>query len=75
MARPMGNQEVEGSSSLANDADAGALVRSTSGAVFVEYVVVLLLVTLIAASAIVFTGIPLLRLFRLTQAMLALPFP
>jgi Flp pilus assembly pilin Flp len=47
----------------------------TSGSVFVEYVVVLSLVSVGAVAALVTLGVPLLNLFLYQQAVLLLPFP
>lgn len=51
------------------------LVRSTSGVVFVEYVALLTLVTVIGAVAVVGLGVPLLKLYRFAQMVLSLPVP
>lgn len=45
------------------------------GAVTVEYVVLLALVTMGAATAVVGLGIPLLQLYRYTHDLLAMPLP
>jgi len=52
-----------------------ALVRETGGAIFVEYVTLLVLVALVAGSAMVVCGIPLIRLYRYMQMVIAVPFP
>lgn len=52
-----------------------SLVDDTSGAAFVEYVVVLLLVGTITAAATYSIGQPLVDYFRFAQLILALPFP
>jgi hypothetical protein len=51
------------------------LARSKSGVVFVEYVALLTLVTVIGAVAVVGLGIPLLKLYRFAQMILSLPIP
>ena len=51
------------------------LLSSTSGVVFVEYVALLTLVTVIGAVAVVGLGIPLLKLYRFAQMVLSLPIP
>lgn len=51
------------------------LVRSSAGVVFVEYVALLTLVTVIGAVAVVGLGVPLLRLYRFAQMVLSLPVP
>ena len=54
---------------------ARVLASSASGVVFVEYVALLTLVTVIGAVAVVGLGIPLVRLYRFAQVMVALPIP
>lgn len=54
---------------------AKVLATSKSGVVFVEYVALLTLVTVIGAMAVVGLGIPLLKLYRFTQMVLSLPVP
>jgi hypothetical protein len=54
---------------------AKTLMSSTSGVVFVEYVALLLLVTVIGAVAVVGLGVPLLKLYRFAQMILSLPVP
>ena len=51
------------------------LASSTSGVVFVEYVALLTLVTVIGAVSVVGLGVPLLRLYRFAQMILSLPVP
>ena len=50
-------------------------LRGTRGVVFVEYVALLLLVTVIGAGAVAALGIPLVNLFRYQQLVLSLPIP
>lgn len=52
-----------------------SLLDDTSGAVFVEYVSVLLLVGTITAAATYSLGRPLVDYYRFAQLILALPFP
>jgi hypothetical protein len=52
-----------------------ALARSVEGVVFVEYVALLTLVTVIGAVAVVGLGVPLLKLYRFAQMVLSLPIP
>lgn len=52
-----------------------AALTGTRGVVFVEYVALLLLVTIIGAGAVVSLGIPLVNLFRYQQLILSLPIP
>ncbi len=51
------------------------LARSTRGGVFVEYLVVLCLVTLGGSAALVSLGAPLVHYYRVTQLVLGLPVP
>ncbi len=51
------------------------LASSTSGVVFVEYVALLTLVTVIGTVSVVGLGVPLLRLYRFAQMILSLPVP
>ncbi len=55
--------------------NARSLAASASGVVFVEYVALLLLVTVIGAVSVVSLGVPLLKLYRFTQMMISLPIP
>lgn len=50
-------------------------LRSTRGVVFVEYVALLLLVTITGAAAVLALGVPLINLFRFQQIILSLPIP
>lgn len=52
-----------------------AALASTRGAVFVEYVALLLLVTIGGAAAVLALGVPLINLFRYQQIVLSLPIP
>lgn len=54
---------------------AHALVSDTDGAVFVEYLTLTLLVAVLCAAATATLGVPLLRLFRFQQAVVAVPIP
>lgn len=54
---------------------AKVLATSARGIVFVEYVALLLLVTVIGAVSVVGLGVPLLKLFRFAQMILSLPVP
>ena len=51
------------------------LASSTAGVVFVEYVALLTLVTVVGAVTVVGLGVPLLELFRFSQAVISLPVP
>jgi Flp pilus assembly pilin Flp len=52
-----------------------SLLRDTRGASYVEYVTLVSLVTIAGAAAVGGLGVPMLRLFRYVQMMLALPIP
>lgn len=65
---------TEGVASGARDRELSEL-RSTRGVVFVEYVALLLLVTITGAAAVVALGVPLVHLFRFQQVVLSLPIP
>ena len=58
-----------------NARTAKTLASSTSGVIFVEYVAVLTLVTVIGSVSVVGLGVPLLRLYRFAQMILSLPIP
>ena len=49
--------------------------RHQGGAIAVEYIALLSLVTLIGAASVVGLGIPLLKLFRYAETIIALPMP
>lgn len=51
------------------------LCRDIRGLAYVEYLVVLCLVTVIGAVSVAGLGVPLLRLFRYARMILALPVP
>ena len=52
-----------------------SLAEDRRGAVYLEYVALLTMVTLLAAAAVAALGIPLLRLFRFAELVLASPLP
>lgn len=54
---------------------ARSLLGSVSGVVFVEYVALMTLVTLIGAISTLTLGVPLLKLYRFAQMILSLPMP
>lgn len=54
---------------------AKTLAGSSSGVVFVEYVALLTLVTVIGTVSVVGLGVPLLKLYRFSQMVLSLPIP
>lgn len=51
------------------------LAGDTRGVAYVEYVTLLVLVTLTGAVAVFSVGLPLLQTFRYAQAVLAMPIP
>lgn len=53
----------------------GELARESRGAIFVEYVALLCLVTVGGAAAVVTLGAPLVALARFTQLVVGLPIP
>lgn len=67
-------QRVEGGVA-ARGKGVAELAREKRGVVFVEYVALLLLVTIGGAAAVVTLGVPLVTLFRYVQAIVALPVP
>jgi hypothetical protein len=50
-------------------------LAGTKGVVFVEYVALLLLVTIGGAAAVLALGAPLINLFRYQSLLLSLPIP
>lgn len=76
-ANPSTGEPIEGGLDLALDPgdDFVTRLRGTGGVVFVEYVALLTLVTVIGSGAVVALGIPLLNLFRYQELMLSLPIP
>lgn len=76
-ADPATREPIEGELDLAleRSEDFITRLRDTGGVVFVEYVALLTLVTLIGSGAVVALGIPLLNLFRYQELMLSLPIP
>jgi Flp pilus assembly pilin Flp len=51
------------------------LAADTSGAAFVEYVVVMLLVSVISAAATYSLGRPFVDYYKFAQTILSVPFP
>lgn len=66
---------VEGIGGAARARDLGELGGDSQGAIFVEYVALLLLVSVGGAAAIVTLGAPLVALGRFTQLVVGLPIP
>ncbi|HTE51109.1 MAG TPA: hypothetical protein VK698_09595 [Kofleriaceae bacterium] len=52
-----------------------SMVRDEHGAIYVEYLSLLTLVTLAGAAAALALGLPLLRLFRYAELLIVLPIP
>ncbi len=51
------------------------LLGDTSGVIYVEYIVLVLLVGIFVALAIISIGVPLLESFRMSQSFLGAPIP
>ena len=60
---------------VATESHRGGLLRARQGAVYVEYIALLTLVTLIGAAATAALGLPLLRMFRYAETLIVLPIP
>jgi hypothetical protein len=58
-----------------DDPEEESLLDCTSGVAYVEYVVLLCLVTVIGSVAVYSIGAPLLQTFRYAQLLIALPIP
>lgn len=52
-----------------------ALATDTRGAIFVEYISLVVLVTLIAALAIAALGVPLIHQYEMAKLLLTAPIP
>ncbi len=65
---------LEGSA-ISTGRELSELHDDTRGVVFVEYVALLVLVTIMGAAAVLSLGVPLIHLFRFQQLMLSLPIP
>jgi hypothetical protein len=58
--------------------DAGralTLVEDVRGAVYTEYILIVMLVGLIVSAALIAIGVPIWRAFRMTQLFLGAPIP
>jgi hypothetical protein len=55
--------------------EARELITDTEGAIFVEYMTLTLMVTVLCAAATLTLGDPLMRLFRFQQAVILTPIP
>jgi Flp pilus assembly pilin Flp len=53
----------------------GSLFAAQRGTVFVEYIVVLVLVSAVGVAGIIPLGVALSRYFKAQQTVLSLPFP
>lgn len=51
------------------------LLGDTSGVIYVEYIVLVLMVGIFVALAIIAIGVPLLESFRMSQSFLGAPIP
>jgi hypothetical protein len=53
----------------------GELACDQRGAIYAEYLTVLVMVSMVGAAAVVSLGLPVLESFRLMQLLVALPIP
>lgn len=60
---------------LTDETSGQGLLRDTEGAVYVEYVTILLYVSIGAAAATLTLAAPLFSLYKFSQAVLIVPFP
>jgi hypothetical protein len=51
------------------------LLEETSGAIYVEYIMVTIMVSIGGSAAVVALGLPLLALYRYVNMMVLLPIP
>lgn len=69
-------EAIEGAGGLPQRSQSlGVLARDSRGAIFVEYVALLCLVTVGGSAAVVTLGAPLVALARFTQLVVGLPIP
>ena len=68
---------VEGPMAPVRSAENGGaeLVGQTRGSIYVEYIAILVLVTLGGMAALISLGTPLVHYYRVTQLVLGLPVP
>lgn len=52
-----------------------ALVEDVRGAVYTEYILLVMLIGLIVSAALIAIGVPIWRAFRMTQLFLGAPIP
>ncbi len=65
--REMGEQQDEN--------EVQELLEDESGVAYVEYVILLSLVTVLGSVAVFSVGLPFFTTYRFTQLLVALPFP
>ena len=58
-----------------DDEEVRELIEDESGVVFVEYIILLSLVTVLGSVALFSVGLPFFTTYRFTQLLVALPFP
>ncbi len=75
MTLPRGTVQSGGTVQSQRPCIRSALRRDERGVVFTEYVVILVLVTLLGAVAIAGLGLPLLRHFVMSRLLLLFPIP
>ena len=51
------------------------LVEDVRGAVYTEYILIVMLIGLIVSAALIAIGVPIWRAFRMTQLFLGAPIP
>lgn len=66
---------LEGSAQSPPTRPRADLLQDEGGAVYVEYIVLVLLVAVGFSAAVMALGVPLLQSFRMTQLFLGLPIP
>ncbi len=52
-----------------------ALAEDVRGAVYTEYILIVMLIGLIVSAALIAIGVPIWRAFRMTQLFLGAPIP
>jgi Flp pilus assembly pilin Flp len=61
--------------SIGSSSNVRSLLAAEEGAVFVEYLTITLLVAIVCAAATLTLGDPLLRRYRMQQAVIVMPIP
>lgn len=51
------------------------LLRDRAGAVYTEYILIVILIGIIVSAALIAIGVPIWRAFRMTQLFLGAPIP